>query len=118
LNAALSFWRNTQIPILPKLLKSFAKMPFLFPPYHAKLAELLLIILIAIGTKPKNQDINITKSILLPIVVGLLMMFGSLAFIDDTFRKDIPQFTPYFNIYQAVYALLSFVGVLITPFRC
>jgi hypothetical protein len=114
IECSIIFFGGTQIPILPKLLKSFAKMPFLFPPYHAKLAELLLIILIAIGTKPKNQDINITKSILLPIVVGLLMMFGSLAFIDDTFRKDIPQFTPYFNIYQAVYALLSFVGVLIT----
>lgn len=85
---AILFFGGTQIPILPKLLKSFAKMPFLFPPLNAKFAEIVLIILIAIGTKPKkNQNINIAKSIILPIIAGLLMMFGSLMFIEDTFRK-------------------------------
>ncbi|OCA69124.1 mobilization protein [Chryseobacterium artocarpi] len=112
---SIIFFGGTQIPILPKLLKSFAKMPFLFPPRNAKFAELILIILIAIGTKPKkNQNINITTSIILPIIGGLLMIFGSLSFIEDTFRIDSFAITPYFNMYQAVYALLSFSGVLIT----
>ena len=109
------FFGGTAIPILPKLLKSFAKMPFLFPPLNAKFAEIVLIILIAIGTKPKkNQNINITKSIIIPIVSGLLMMFGSLMFIEDTFRKEAMLLAPHFNIYQGIYALLSFLGVLIT----
>lgn len=112
---SIIFFGGTQIPILPKLLKSFAKMPFLFPPLNAKFAELTLIILIAIGTKPKkNQNLNFTTSIILPIIGGLLMMFGSLTFIEDSFRLDSLAITPYFNIYQAVYALLSFSGVLIT----
>lgn len=109
------FFGGTEIPILPKLLKSFAKMPFLFPPLHAKFAEIVLIILIAIGTKPKkNQNININQSIMLPIICGLLMMFGSLMFIDDTFNKEAILLAPHFNIYQAGYLLLSFLGVLIT----
>lgn len=109
------FFGGTGIPILPKLLKSFAKMPFLFPPLHAKFAEIVLIILIAIGTKPKkNQNININQSIMLPIICGLLMMFGSLMLIDDTFRKDAMFLAPHFNLYQAGYLLLSFLGVLIT----
>ncbi|WP_312299233.1 type IV secretion system DNA-binding domain-containing protein [Chryseobacterium sp.] len=115
MECSILFFGGAQIPILAKLLKSLGKMPFLFPPLHAKFAEIVLIILIAIGTKPKkNQNIDITKSIILPIICGLLMMFGSLMFIDDTFRKDAIVLAPHFNIYQAAYTLLSFLGVLIT----
>ncbi|MBT2621299.1 type IV secretion system DNA-binding domain-containing protein [Chryseobacterium sp. ISL-6] len=115
IECSILFFGTAQIPILPKLLKSLGKMPFLFPPLHAKCAEIVLIILIAIGTKPKkNQDMGVAKSIILPIICGLLMMFGSLLFINDTLRKDAMLLAPHFNIYQAAYALLSFLGVLIT----
>lgn len=114
IECAIIFYGNSQIPVLPKLLKAFAQMPFFFPPLNAKFAQVVLIILVAIGSKPKkNQTINIAKSIILPIIIGALMMFGSQVFIDDTFDPNAFRFVPYLNIWQIVYLLLSFLGVLV-----
>lgn len=114
IECAIIFYGNSTIPVLPKLLKAFAHMPFFFPPLHAKFAEIALILLVAIGSKPtKNQTINVGKSIILPIIIGALMMFGSLLIIDDTFDPKAFRFVPYLNIWQMVYMLLSFIGVLV-----
>jgi len=114
IECAIIFYGNSQIPVLPKLLKAFAQMPFFFPPLNAKFAQVVLILLVAIGSKPKKAEtINIGKSIILPIILGALMMFGSQLFIDDTFDPNAYRFVPYLNIWQIVYLLLSFVGVLV-----
>lgn len=114
IECAIIFYGNSNIPVLPKLLKAFARMPFLFPPLHAKFAQIALIILVAIGSKPtKDLDINIGKSIILPILFGGLMMFGSLLIIDETFDPNSFRFIPYLNIWQIAYLLLSFIGTFI-----
>lgn len=115
LECAILFFAHTSIPVLPKLLKIFAKMPFLFPPLNAKFAQLVLVILIAIGSKPKkNQHINIATAIVLPILIGLMMVFGSLFFIEDTYRSDaMIILPPYLNLYQFIYVFLSLCGILV-----
>ncbi|MDH5828860.1 type IV secretion system DNA-binding domain-containing protein [Sphingobacterium faecium] len=115
IECAILFFQHSNIPVLPKLLTSFAKIPFLFPPLNAKFAQILLIVLIAIGTKPKkNQDINIVKSIVFPIIVGLFLMFGALMFIPEATDPNQPMVLKPFNMYQLLYVGMSFMGVLIT----
>jgi hypothetical protein len=54
-------------------------MSFIYPPINAKFATLVLIGLVAIGTKAKKKkDLNIATEIVLPIVLGL----------DDFFISD------------------------------
>ncbi|RYE04925.1 MAG: type IV secretory system conjugative DNA transfer family protein [Rickettsiaceae bacterium] len=114
IECAIIFYGNSNIPVVHKLLKSFGKLPFLFPPINAKFAEIALVLLVAIGSKPqKSQTLNIAKSIILPIIIGALMVFGSLLIIDDTFDPTAFRFVPYLNIWQIVYLLLSFAGVLV-----
>lgn len=115
IECAILFFQHSNIPVLPKLLTSFSKIPFLFPPLNAKFAQMLLIVLIAIGTKPKkNQDINIVKSIVFPIIVGLFLMFGALMFIPEATDPNQPMVLKPFNMYQLLYVGMSFMGVLIT----
>lgn len=115
IECAILFFQHNNIPVLPKLLTSFSKIPFLFPPLNAKFAQILLIVLIAIGTKPKkNQDINIVKSIVFPIIVGLFLMFGALMFIPEATDPNQPMVLKPFNMYQLLYLGMSFMGVLIT----
>lgn len=112
---AVLFLQNTTIPILPKLLTAFSKMPFLVPPLHAKLSQLFVILLIALGTKAKKDlEINIKKSIILPLLIGISLMFGSLLLIDDA--KNISNEAIYqnLNIYQWLYLAASFFGVFFT----
>src|SRR5690606_15136204 len=94
--------------------KAFAQMPLFFPPLNAKFAQLIMIALVAIGSKPKkNQEIHIGKSIVVPMLIGGMMMFGSLLFLDDTFDPEALRPVPYLNIWQMLYLGLSFFGVLI-----
>jgi len=112
IECAIVFFGNAQGSVLPKLLQAFAKMPVFFPPMNAKLAEIVMTVLIAIGTKPrKDQDINTARAIVMPVLLGLVLMFGSLLLIDRTFDPDAVQLMPYLNLWQAVYAAMSFVGV-------
>ncbi|GIJ95362.1 mobilization protein [Capnocytophaga stomatis] len=109
------FFAKAKIQILSDILNSFAKMGVFFPPMNAKLSTIILIILVAIGTKAKKKrDLNVKKEIVLPISVGLIMMFGSLALTSEAGNPDIPHLIPYFNGYQIAYALLAFIGVMIT----
>ncbi|MDO5608850.1 MAG: TraM recognition domain-containing protein [Capnocytophaga sp.] len=115
LDCLILFFGKTDIAILSKLLGSFAKMGVFYPPVHAKLSTLILIALVAIGTKAKKKrDLNVVKEIVLPILVGLLLVLGSLALVSGAENSDLPQIVPYLNMYQVAYSLLSFVGVMIT----
>ncbi|WP_435523417.1 hypothetical protein [Chryseobacterium indoltheticum] len=45
------FYLNAGIPVVSNLLKNFSKMSFIYPPINAKFAAVIVIGLIAIGTK-------------------------------------------------------------------
>ena len=109
------FFANAKIPVLSNILQSFAKMGVFYPPINAKVATLVLIALVAIGTKAKKKrDLNPTKEIFVPIAVGLLMIILSLVLVSGASDNSLPTLIPYFNSYQVGYMLLSYVGAMIT----
>ncbi|REC61284.1 type IV secretory system conjugative DNA transfer family protein [Chryseobacterium pennae] len=108
------FYLHADIPVLSNLLRNFSKISFIYPPVHAKLATLLLIGLVAIGTKAKKKkDLNITMEIVVPMVFGLMMMFSSLVWQREAGNPSLPKIFPGMNLYQVVYAFLSFLGAVI-----
>ena len=105
------FFQDAKIFVLSDLLRNFGKMGIFFPPINAKISTIILITLVAIGTKAKKKrDLNVTKEIILPIILGLLMIIGSLAFVKEVSIHTLPKINPY----QVGYALLSLVGAVIT----
>lgn len=109
------FYMNAEIAFLSPLLTSFAKTGIYFPSVHAKITTLILIGLVAIGTKAKkNKDLNVLKSIVLPIVIGLFLMILSLFFVGEAQNPNLPKIVPFFSGYQLMYVFLSFLGALLT----
>jgi traG family protein len=115
LDCLILFFQNAKIPVLSNILQSFAKMGVFFPPINAKLSTLLLITLVAIGTRAKKKrDLDATKEIFLPISVGLIMIISSLALVRGAGNPNLPYIVPYLNGYQLGYLLLSYAGTMIT----
>ena len=79
LDCAALFYLNANIPVLSNLLKNFVKMNFFYPPINAKISTIILIGLVAVGTRAKKKrDLNILTEIVLPMFIGLMMIFSSL----------------------------------------
>jgi traG family protein len=115
LDCLILFFQNAEIPVLSNILQSFAKMGVFFPPINAKLSTLVLITLVAIGTRAKKKrDLDATKEIFLPISVGLIMIISSLALVWGAGDPNLPYVVPYLNGYQLGYLLLSYAGTMIT----
>ncbi len=114
LECASLFYLNANIPVVSNLLKNFAKMNFIYPPINAKFATLILIGLVAIGTKAKKKkDLNIATEIVVPMVLGLIMIFSSLIVQNEAGNVKLPKIFPGVNLYQVIYAVLSFLGAVI-----
>lgn len=115
LDCLILFFQNAKITVLSNILQSFAKMGVFFPPINAKLSTLVLITLVAIGTRAKKKrDLDVTKEIFLPISVGLIMIISSLALVWGAGNPNLPYVVPYLNGYQLGYLLLSYAGTMIT----
>ncbi|KGO09967.1 type IV secretion system DNA-binding domain-containing protein [Elizabethkingia bruuniana] len=114
LDCASLFYLHADIPVLTNLLRNFSKMSFIYPPVNAKFATLILIGLVAIGTKAKKKkDLNIAVEIVAAMVLGLVMMFSSLVWQKEAGDSSLPKIFPGMNLYQVVYAFLSFLGAVI-----
>lgn len=114
LDCASLFYLNADIPVVSNLLKNFSKMSFIYPPINAKFATLVLIGLVAVGTKAKKKrDLNITTEIVIPMVMGLVMIFSSLIWQEQAGDSGLPKIFPGLNLYQVIYAVLSFLGAVI-----
>ncbi|MDV3507061.1 mobilization protein [Elizabethkingia anophelis] len=115
MDCCMLFFLHANIKFLSNLLANFSKMVFFYPPLHAKLATIVLIALVATGTKAKKKkDLNITKEIIIPIIIGLGMILGSLALVNNAGNNSLPKVLPVLNLFQIIYALLSLVGAIIT----
>ena len=115
LECLILFYVNANIPVLSNLLKSFSKMGFFSPPITAKIATIVLIALVATGTKAKKKkDLNIVKAIIIPIIIGIALMFSSLAFVVEAGDTTIPKIFPSFSLYQIIYATLAILGTIFT----
>ena len=114
LDCASLFYLNANIPVVSNLLKNFSKMSFIYPPINAKFATLILIGLVAVGTKAKKKkDLNIATEIVLPIVLGLVLIFSSLIVQNEAGNNKLTKIFPGMNLYQIIYATLSFLGAVI-----
>ncbi|ATN06674.1 MULTISPECIES: type IV secretory system conjugative DNA transfer family protein [Chryseobacterium] len=114
LDCASLFYLHANIPVVSNLLKNFSRMSFIYPPVNAKLATLLLIGLVAVGTKAKKKkDLHIAMEIVVPMVLGLLMMFSSLVWEREAGNPSLPKIFPGMSLYQVVYAFLSFLGAVV-----
>jgi len=114
LDCASLFYLNADVPVISNLLKNFSKMSFIYPPVNAKFATLLLIGLVAVGTKAKKKkDLNIATEIVIPMVLGLVMIFSSLIWQNEAGNTVIPKIFPGLNLYQVIYGTLSFLGAVI-----
>lgn len=114
LDCASLFYLYANIPVLSNLLKNFSKLSFIYPPVNAKFATLVLIGLVAVGTKAKKKkDLNIATEIVIPMVLGLLMIFSSLIWQNEAGNIKLPKIFPGLNLYQIIYATLSFFGAVI-----
>ena len=103
LDCAALFYLNANIPVVSNLLKNFSKMSFIYPPINAKFATLILIGLVAIGTKAKKKkDLNIAIEIVVPMVMGLLMIFSSLIWQNEAGNTKLPKVFPGMNLYQII----------------
>lgn len=115
LDCATLFFLGAKIPVVSELLGKFSKTGFFYPPFNAKLTTVVLIGLVAVGTRAKKKmDLNIAKDVISPILIGLMMIFGSLVFLNEAENNELPKVIPPLNLYQIIYALLSFLGALIT----
>jgi len=114
LDCASLFYLYANIPVLSNLLKNFSKLSFIYPPINAKFATLVLIGLVAVGTKAKKKkDLNIAAAIIIPMALGLLMIFSSLIWQNEAGNIKLPKIFPGLNLYQIIYATLSFFGAVI-----
>jgi len=114
LDCATLFFLSAKIPVVSELLGNFSKMGIFYPPLNAKFATIVLIALVAVGTKAKKKmDLNIAKNIILPILIGLAMMFGSLLLTSEAANNELPRILPHLNLYQVLYIILSFIGALV-----
>ena len=114
LDCASLFFLHANIPIVSNLLKNFSKMSFIYPPINAKFATLILIGLVAVGTKAKKKkDLNISTEIVVPMVLGLIMIFSSLIVQNEAGNNKLTKIFPGMNLYQIIYATLSFLGAVI-----
>lgn len=113
LDCASVFCMSANIPFVTDLLTRFSRAGLFYPPLHAKLCTIVLITLVAIGTRAKKKmDLNIGKQIILPIIAGLALIFSSLLITTQAGNNRLPHVIPPFNAYQIFYVLLSFSGAL------
>lgn len=114
LDCASLFFITAKIPFITELLTKFSKMGLFYPPLNAKICTIILITLVAIGTRAKKKiDLNIGKQIIIPILIGLGLMFGSLVFTSQAGNNNLPKIIPPLNFFQIIYTILSFLGALI-----
>lgn len=77
---------------------------------YSKLAVLLLICLVSIGTLSKKQlDLDPKTKIVYPLCLGLLCYFGSMLFYG---KKSVLLFS-YTSATDLVYMILSFLGAIV-----
>ena len=114
LDCASLFFLSANIPFVSELLTKFSKMGLFYPPLNAKFCTIVLIALVAIGTRAKKKiDLNIGKQIILPILMGLALMLSSLLIVTEAGNNALPKIIPPLNFFQIIYTLLSFLGALI-----
>lgn len=96
-----------------KFLRGFSKMAFFKSVLSTKLSTFVILSLIGIGTvSKKNHELNILKSIVIPLVIGVLLMLCCIP-IHNNFEGSSPlPFLPKYSFMQLLYCLFSVMGAI------
>lgn len=78
--------------------------------YTSKLVTLVLVVIVAIGSRPKKSvQLRPLKQIVVPLMLGLIAIFSSIYSLNQQGTAIIKSY----SLAAMVYALLSFVGVIL-----
>ncbi len=84
-------------------------------PVYTKLFTLLLICIVGVGTLArKDLEADPKKHVVFPLVLGLILLFGSLVFLYEAHHSQVDFIFPYTNIYGSLYIVISVVGTILT----
>ena len=109
---ALAF-ADSQVFILSDLLRNLSRLGVFYPPVAAKFWTLVLITLVAFGTKArKKSDLKLSLSVGLPILLGLLFMALSLSMLLVFQSSPGPELFQGFYLMHGLYGVFSLLGAL------
>lgn len=95
MDCASLFYLNANIPVVSNLLKNFSKMSFIYPPINAKFATLVLIGLVAIGTKSQEKErLKYCYRNCIADCMGLVMIFSSLIVQNEAGNNKLTKIFP------------------------
>lgn len=107
-------YMDREVPVLSGVLKSLSGVGIFFPPVNGKFFTLLLIALVAFGTRAKKEsNIKIGKAVVLPIFMGLFLMFLSLVFLAFLPQRVGTEILPHVYPRELFYLLSSLLGALL-----
>lgn len=99
----------TESGIFAFILRVLSKFSFFKNIIYCKLAEIVLIIIVSIGTKAKKElDFNWTRMVIIPSSIGIVAMVLSLLFYKGQWGTVISGIP----LNRGLYALMSIVGVM------
>ncbi len=96
--------------ILYKFQSSLRRLAIYNSFIYSKIFTIILIIIVSIGTKPKKQlNINVKKSVILPLILGLIVVVFSIYFFNQQYDYSIKDYP----LHIVLYIVASFLGMLL-----
>lgn len=105
------FYRKIPLPIIDSIIYKLYNIPIYQDVFYSKLFTLFIILIVSIGTKSKKRlDVNPTKQILLPLLIGGILFFGSVYFL---FNSTLINLFYRISLFDVIYAIFSFIGAVL-----
>ncbi len=107
-------YNEAGIPVFSQVLFNLSSLGIFYPPLYGKFWTLVLIFLVALGTKArKKAHFKWGPMVVYPIAFGLLSMALSLAVLILVPKAEGKEILPHFYFRELVYFLLSLLGALL-----
>lgn len=101
------------VEFINHISEKLQRLPIYQNIYYSKFSILVAICLVSIGSKSKkNIEINPSKSIFFPLIVGLLFFFGSIFSFKIPF-SDLILAEPPTNFQELTFIILSIIGAVL-----
>lgn len=112
---AVLFSYKLNYEVIDRFMSKLIKISIFSDPLNTKLTIVLLIAIVAIGTKAKkNLEMHTGKQIIFPVLLGLFLLFGTLFILELSENKtEINSLIYSFNIYEISYLLTTVLGSFI-----
>ena len=109
----ITFYLNANIPVVSNLLKNF-KNEFYLSSYQCQVCHIDFDRIGSYWNKSqKKKDLNIATEIVLPDCIRIGNDFFILIVQNEAGNNKLTKIFPGMNLYQIIYATLSFLGAVI-----